>query len=324
MNLTKRDNLVVFPGTTERLLSEANQLAENYQFDQANELFAEALQYIEGDEITLSVYAYSLYEAKAFQKAKEVCEDLLAIGPSMYFEAMELYLTICMQLRQFNQVEKIIDSLLEEGAIPDDQLGKFERLKGLNADIAKNKSLLQESEVFEEDIEFNLEHFLEKSAEEQLMLVHDFTTTNIRPIVKELKAVVEHPNTHPFIQSLVLILLVEQEVAMELTIEKFGRVQIVNPAELELPTKMPQFELIASYITEKLEQDPTTLEMVQYLIAKHAIVTYPFEWLDFNAEDVAISYVDFVRTMFGKVQEMDYDIIEFLQKLEKLTELQHM
>ena len=38
----------------------------------------------------------------------------------MYLEVMELYLTICMQLKQYKQVEQIITSLLEEGAIPDE------------------------------------------------------------------------------------------------------------------------------------------------------------------------------------------------------------
>lgn len=71
----------------------------------------------------------------------------------------------------------------------------------------------------------------------------------------------------------------------------------------------------------KLEQDPSTLEMVQYLMAKHAIVTYPFEWHPFEADDVAYSYIDFVLAMLGNVQEMDYEIIDFLQMLEKLTEL---
>ena len=64
--------------------------------------------------------------------------------------------------------------------------------------------------------------------------------------------------------------------------------------------------------------------MVEYLISKHAIVTYPFEWLDYDPEDVAYTYIDFVSLMFGNVQEMDYELIEFLQMLEKITELQEV
>lgn len=96
----------------------------------------------------------------------------------------------------------------------------------------------------------------------------------------------------------------------------------INPSTLSLPTKMPQFNHISKIVMDKLDKDPSTLELVEYLVAKHAIVTYPFEWLHYDAEDVALSYIDFVRTMFGSVHEMDYEIVEFLQNLEKLTELQ--
>ena len=109
---------------------------------------------------------------------------------------------------------------------------------------------------------------------------------------------------------------------MELTISKFNQVQTLNPASLDLPTKLPQFQEITNYVVEQLEQEPSTLEFVQYLIAKHAIVLYPFEWTEYNSEDVAISYIDFVRSMFGEIIEMDYEIVEFLQLLEKMSDLQ--
>ncbi|WP_431027364.1 tetratricopeptide repeat protein [Lysinibacillus sp. LZ02] len=320
------ENVVMFPGTVEQLLSQAHGYAEQYQYDLANQKFAEALQYTYGDETALSVYAYSLYEARDFEKAKEICERLLEIGPSMYFEAMELYLTICMQLRQFQQVEKIIESLLEEEVIPDEQLDKFLRLKNLNADIVEKKREQEEQIIAQEiiDNELSTAQFLEKTTEEQLVMAQDLTTVNVRPIAPILKEVIEHEKTHPFIKSLLLILLVEQEVAIDVEVKKFNRARIVNPAELELPTGLPHFQAITTNILEQLHQEPSTLELVQHLITKHAIATYPFEWLDYDDEDVAIGYIDFVRQMFGKVQEMDYEIIDFLQQLEKLTELQHM
>ncbi|KGR83392.1 tetratricopeptide repeat protein [Lysinibacillus odysseyi] len=324
--LSMFENVVVFPGTVEKLLDQAHAYAENYQYDRANEKFNEALQYTAGDEVTLSVYAYSLYEAREFEKAKEICERLLEIGPSMYFEAMELYLTICMQLRQFTQVEKIIESLMEEEVIPEDQIEKFTRLKNLNADIAENKRAQEDEEMIQESIgnEFSIEGFLEKKAEEQLIIVHELMMTNIRPIAFSLKEIIEHEQTHPFVKSLILLLLVEQEVSMEIEIKKFDRALSVNPARLELPTKLPHFQAVAGMVMKELEQEPSTLELVQHLIAKHAIATYPFEWLDYSDEDVALSYIEYVGAMFGKAQGMNGEVINFLHHLEKLTELQHM
>lgn len=324
-NFTKHGKVILFPGTAERMLEEASDFAENYRYQEANELFEKALQLTEGDELSLSVYAYSLYETKNFQRAKEVCEDLLEVGPSVYFEVMELYLTICMQLRQYKQVEKIIESLLDEEAIPSDQVEKFTRLKKLNAEIAQNQSS-QMDEVVEEveavAFEFVATDFLQLPLQQQLMQLHELADKNMRPYVAELKQIIEDEVTHPFVQSLLLIVLVEQEISVEVTIQKFEQVQVVNPSQLELPTKMVQFQEISSYVFERLEQEPSTLEFVQHLISKHAIALYPFEWFQYESEDVAISYIDFVKMMFGEVKEMDYEIVEFLQKLEKLTNLQ--
>lgn len=320
-------NVVLFPGTVERLISQAHEYVENYQFDEANENFSEALQYTEGDELTLSVYAYSLYEAKSFEKAKEVCEQLLSIGPTMYLEVMELYLTICMQLKQFKQVESIITSLLEEGAIPENQVEKFERLKNLNANITQmdDDSQLE----FQTENKLNLEEydvyqFLSLNPNEQLIKIQELTEVNVRPIVEQLKSIIEHDKSHPFIKSLILILLVEQEVNVEIKINKFHRSMVVNPSTLPLPTKLPQYQAITSLVIEKLDQEPSKLEMLEYLISKHAIVTYPYEWLDYDSEDVALAYIDLVSLMFGNVQEMDYELVDFLQNLEKLTELQEV
>lgn len=324
---TTFDNVVIFPGTVEKLIARAHEYVENYQYDLANNSFEEALKYTEGDEVTLSVYAYSLYETKSFDKAKEVCEQLLSIGPTMYLEVMELYLTICMQLKQYKQVESIITSLLEEGAIPQEQIDKFERLKDINANIADNAKKQEDTIASVNEIDqdlFQLESFLALTPNKQLTLVHELTTMNIRPIVQLLKVIIESEDTHPFIKSIVLILLVEQQVDVNLKISKFNQEKYVNPSVMVLPTKMPQFIEVSKIIIEKLEKEPSTLEMVEYLLSKHAIVTYPFEWLHYETEDVALGYIDLVRTMFGSVQEMDYELVEFLQNLEKLTELQEV
>lgn len=325
-NLKRHGNVVLFPGTIERMLEEARLLAENYQYQEANALFEKAFELTEGDEISLSVYAYSLYELKNYERAKEVCEKLLMNGPSAYFEVMELYLTVCMQLRQFKQVEKIIESLLDEEVIPSDQLEKFHRLKKLNAEIAQNQNTQLNNEIIEEDealqVELDASHFLQLPVQQQLMRIHEITEINIRPYINEVKEIIEHDSVHPFIQSLLLILLVEQEVHLPITVSKFDQVKEINPAELDLPTKLVQFSVISNILLEQLEHEPSTLEFVQHLIAKHAIVLYPFEWLHFDSEDVAISYIDFVKMMFGEVKEMDYEIVEFLQNLEKITDLQ--
>lgn len=322
-NKKQQRKVIIFPGMVERLFNEAKVLTEENRFEEANNLFEEALALDEGDELSLSVFAYSLYETKNYDRAKEICEDLLAKGPSMYFEVMELYLTICMQLRQFKQVEKIIESLLDEEVIPSEEIEKFQRLKKLNAEIAQNQDAYYEQpELDMEDEAFEATQFLGLPVQQQLLKIHEMTEKNIRPFVEEIKIIIETESVHPFIQSLLLILLVEQQVNIEIAITKFEKMDTVNPSQLELPTKLPQFQAVTAQITEMLEQHPSLLEVLGHLLAKHAIVLYPFEWIGYNSEEIAISYVEFVKMMFGELTETNHEFVDFLQKLEYISDLQ--
>ena len=62
--------------------------------------------------------------------------------------------------------------------------------------------------------------------------------------------------------------------------------------------------------------------MVEDIIAKHSIVTYPFEWLDFQPQEVAECYIHFVRQMFGQHSEGNQEILGFIRELESFSELQ--
>lgn len=324
---TAFQNVVVFPGTVERLVSEAMKSIKLNQFEKAVQNLEEALRYTDGDEHLLGVYAYSLYETKSYHKAKKVCERLLDMGPTMYFEVMELYLSICLQLKEFQQVEKMISSLFEEGVIPPDKLEQFQRLKELNAGLSGKIEEQEEASMainvkpFEPEL-YELNTFLSLTASQQVNKLHELTLVNIRPILHHLKAILENKQTHPFVKSLILILMNEQKVDTEIIVEKFQRRLMVNPAKIGLPTELAQYKMISNIINDKLQQEPSVLEMVEYLIAKHSIVAYPFEWLDFEPHEVAQGYIGFVHQMFGQQNKVNQEIYQFIQELEKLSELQ--
>lgn len=73
--------------------------AENFQYEKAVASFEKAFVYEAGDEFALSAYAFALYELKDYSKVKNVCEQLFSMGTSLYVEIMELYITVCMQLK---------------------------------------------------------------------------------------------------------------------------------------------------------------------------------------------------------------------------------
>ena len=58
--------------------------------------------------------------------------DFFIVVPTSYIDAMELYLTISIQLQEYEEVEMTIDTLIDEGIIPHELLNKFNYLRELN------------------------------------------------------------------------------------------------------------------------------------------------------------------------------------------------
>lgn len=319
-------NIVLFPGMLDRIFNNAMKAAENQQYNEAIEQFEKFYTFTDGDEYSLSVFVHCLYEAKKFERAKEVCEDLIALEPDNYLEVMELYLTICMQLKQFMQVEKIIHSMLERNLIPAYELEKFQRIKRLNEEIAENRQYLEET-VSQNDQDFfeelEIEQFLSKSDTEKMISLQQLSTLNTRPFAQQLISIIETKSLHPFIKSLILIMLVEQQVVGNVHIEKWGMEQSVTLNQLPLPTNLPQYQQIEEQLVSYFEQDPSKVELALQLLIKHAIVAYPFEWAPFNTEMVIKTYKAYIEGMFGHSSIYDNEeLYEFIVSLEKFSDLQ--
>lgn len=314
----KSKKVIVFPGMIEKLIEQGKEHAEHYRFTEAVTCFEQALTVADiEDERVMFVYACALHELKQYEKTKQICEELMKMGTNHYWDVVELYIATSVELKNFKQVETLIHSLFEEQAIPVHKKEQFERLQSLNQRLASNQTVpaYEEPQMKNEE----LVKFVELPVPEQIKQLNEWTEINMRKQLTLLQGIVEHESTHPFVQSLALLILKEQEINVRVQVKKFNHDRSFITTELLLPTQMPQYQYIENFLEEHLMQDPTALEMATYLLAKHAIAVYPYEWQPFEEDDIAIGYMQFVQAMFGKIQETDVEVQAFLQELELLT-----
>ena len=326
--LQKKENIIVFPGMVDRLISEGLKHAEDFQYDLAVDSIRQALTYIEADEQTLGVYAYSLYEIREFAEAKTVCEELLKLGPTYYFETMELYVTILMELRQFGEVKEIVESLLDEGVVPVDKLDKFEQLLKLNERVAKQKGeKLLEDVLHNNQIDaslFQYDTFSRFPEDKQQQLLVELDGEDLTSIENELVTIIEDDLISPITKSFALLLMVHKGINRKITIEKFGYQTVINPAELVDPSQTSKVESVLNMTEEELIQNPTKLEMVQDLVIRHSFATYPFEWFSFDEQEVAEAYINYVGGMLGEEVTCEGKLYDLLVRIDVLFELRSM
>ncbi|MGB2993065.1 MAG: hypothetical protein WBB47_10550 [Paenisporosarcina sp.] len=326
--LQTKENIIVFPGMVDRLISEGLKHAENFQYDLAVDSIRQAMTYREADEQTLGVYAYSLYEIREFQEARVICEDLLKLGPTYYFETMELYITILMELRQFSEVTKIVNSLFEEGIIPPEKEESFNQLLKLNERVAKQKN-----EVLVEDVPhnnqidaslFQYKTFSSFPEDKQQQLLVELDGEDLSPIENELVAIIEDGFISPITKSFALLLMVHQGNERTLTVEKFGFKAGITPKGLPDPTQTSKVVSVLHTTGEELLQNPTKLEMVQDLIIRHSFATYPFEWFTYDEQEVSVAYIDYVGAMLGEDVSSEGELINLLREIDLQFEMRSM
>ncbi|MFX3674560.1 MAG: hypothetical protein ACE3JQ_08950 [Paenisporosarcina sp.] len=323
--LQTKENIIVFPGMVDRLITEGLKHAEDFQYDLAVDSIRQALTYREADEQTLGVYAYSLYEIREFKEAKLVCEELLKLGPTYYFETIELYVTILIELREFEEMEAMLKVLIEEADIPKDKVEKFEQLLELGSRLIKEKDDLPLPDIPHHDqidvTLFEINTFMRFSEDKQQQLLVELEGANLKQVENELVAIVENPLLSPITKSFALLLMVHGGVDRNMTIEKFGRISEINPIGFPDPAETPIVQEVLKIVRENLNQNPSKLDMVEDIILRHSFATYPFDWLDYEALEVAQAYTSYVGGMLGEDVSYVGELYDLILKIDVIFEL---
>lgn len=310
--LRKKGNMIVFPGVVERTLELAHEHAEYYRYEEAVDEFEKAFSLQEPTTRSLLAYAYCLYEVRAFQEARDVCERVLTHPNIPMVEVMELYLTVCMELKEYAHVTTLATSLLEQ-PLNDEQREKIERILSLNEKIVERIDGQQH-------VDEKLDQFLTMPIHEQDQFVSTLFQQNIRPYKETLIRYVEDASVHPLIRATLLTIFCEQQIDCIIRYPIEARIVEVNPIDLVgSPFDMPQFTELMALAEHQLDADPTKQELVEELIKRHALYVYPLDWETFygyTTAEMLAGYVQYIELLFGQNDALDEDIITCIQQME--------
>jgi tetratricopeptide (TPR) repeat protein len=272
-----KDNVIFFPGLEERLTNKGLESLEKKKFTEAIILLEDAKELDpENDDVLIGlVLAY--FEAGSFKKAKVVANEMLLKGIGNYFQTVDLYLTVLIQLHEYQEIVATIEVLLEEKEIPSEKYDHFLTLLQFSRRMAENRQTdSNEITSIEANVqELNLLSI--KNLNEQMLLVSSLAEKNIRPYVSEIADYLKAETGHPFLITMLLTLLKEQEIDRELTVRKFALEETVIPTQLPDPRVQPRMIEIKSLLSDRLESNnPVLFENTIGLVERIFFISYPF------------------------------------------------
>ncbi|PFA61878.1 hydrolase [Bacillus sp. AFS015802] len=291
-----KGKIVQFPGLKERLLEKGIQALEKGEVHESSDLLTQAYELEPDNPDINTALVLSLYESKQYDKAGSLCKEMLHEGIGDYFEVVDMYLMILIQLHQHKEVIDTINALFDEKEVPFEKEDHFRKLLHFSEKVVNGKEPIPEEDASKEDLSSILTG---KSLEEQTLTVAQLVHRNIRPFAVELEAVLRDPDAHPFLQTMILNVLREHGMDKEVIVIKFGREERVSPSTLEDVFESDFFTGVTNTLDDLLAQtNPTLFQHAQELLKRHAFLLYPFT-LEEEPEEIASVYAFYTAGMFA-------------------------
>jgi tetratricopeptide (TPR) repeat protein len=281
----KIDNIIFFPGLEKRLTDKGLENLEKKKFLEAINLLEEAREHDpDNDEILIGlVLAY--FEASSFKRAKELAKDMLHKGIGDYLQMVDLYLTVLIQLHEYQEIVVTIEALFDEKEIPPEKQDHFltilqfsrrmaeSRQPDIDTDIESENDFTQEESNVQELNLFSIDNL-----NEQMLLVSSLAEKNIRPYLSEIADYLAAEAGHPFLKTILLTLLKEQEIDRELPIMKFTMEKKVIPTQLAEVREERRLKEVKAFLEARLEsEDPVLFENSIRMAERIFFISYPFE-----------------------------------------------
>jgi tetratricopeptide (TPR) repeat protein len=333
----QKENIIFFPDLEKRLTEKGLECLQMKRYKEAINLLEDAreLDPENGDILIGLVLAY--FEGAAFQKAKELAKDMLLKGIGDYLQMVDLYLTVLIQLHEYTEIVLTIEALLDEKEIPPEKSEHFLTILQFSKRMAENTPLQNEDTQPKESLqdridltELNLHSI--KDPKEQMLLISSLADKNIRPYINEIKRYLTDSLGHPFLKTILLNLLKDQEYDQGVTVEKFNIQKLYIPTELPEIGSQVEMKKIEEQLKARLENsDPVLFENIKSLVERHFFITYPFNIDPFDLHAWAAAFHIIVLEYYGSEpkihdfsKEYSVEISKIVQALDRIREIEEI
>ncbi|WP_102345365.1 tetratricopeptide repeat protein [Bacillus sp. Marseille-P3661] len=274
---TNRNNIVPFPNLEQRLLDKGMQALKDREFKEAlqffNQLTNQSQQY---PEVEIGIVV-CLLELGLYEDAKAKCERLLNEDIGDYFNVLQIYINILIQLAEYETVVHTLEVIFEEERVPTEQAETLFHLLEFSRRKLEND---EHQEIVElSDIKLLEPQLLYGEIDQQLLAIHKLREyTNIELVIDSIKGILKDSAYHPIVQSMLLQLLMEKKVNEIITVKKLKRSIKVNPCEINSSFEQPFTQEVLNRLDDVLGQEnPTLFESVKQLWEQYLFAIFPFD-----------------------------------------------
>ncbi|MCM3717036.1 hypothetical protein [Fictibacillus phosphorivorans] len=279
-----KNNIIRFPNLTGRLLEKGMDSLKNKQYEESLSCFEQLLHTDPMHSQGNLGLVLSLVELGRLQEAKTRCDRMLKEGIGEYYDVLQIYLSILVQLSEYITVVSVIEAVLEEQKIPADKAETFYQLLQFSRKVIEQEGVPEvkihpEETVHKENSNLSdLKDMLQSErADSQWIAVQQLKKLGPDLTIPIFESFLVDESKHPAVKSLILQYLKENEINKIVKVEKYGQVEEVSIQELREWNENPFYKEVKALIQDELEQEnPSLLDIALAVWKDYTLALYPF------------------------------------------------
>ncbi|WP_235849085.1 tetratricopeptide repeat protein [Bacillus alkalicola] len=276
------DNIVLFPGLVDRLVEKGMSALKEKKYYEALNYFQQSIEL----EHTQSQARYGLVitniELNRLEEAKKHCESMLHEGVGQYYEVLQVYVSLLVQLGNYSEVETILESVISEEKLPPKMAESFYQLLEFSRQMTDSSSEIET--LMEEEPEFNsltnkeewIRLLEQGKPEQQWGAIQKLKQVKTEEVKKTYEEFLKGKNNNPVLKSYLLQILMELDVKGTFEVYKFGETFKVHIENLEDVFHEKFGSRVIQVLEGELGQEsPSLFEMVQQVWWHYLFALYP-------------------------------------------------
>lgn len=300
------DNIVFFPKLKDRIISLGKKALEEKNYSKALMLCDQLKEMDEHNSQTELAAVACLLEGNKTIEAKIRCEDLV-FGPFESDEAIEVYISILFQLKEYEELQKCIKKLLQQKRIDETQMDKYQAMLSLSNKVAPERNEQQLDML-------NLHNLVENniSIHKQLEIINELRVIDCKLVINQIAEVLKSTRANPLIQSFILFILQEQSIDHEFEIRKMNQEMNWNAI-----SELNEHDHFSVKVVQKLSlvlesEDPSAFELAKTHFQHFMTIYFPFIPEPNNVDVWTACFYSIVQEYFDRKVDED-DLFDLLK-----------
>lgn len=281
-------NIIQFPNLTKTLEEKGMLALKSKHYDEALAYFDQLLS-VEAKHAQANIgKAICLVELGNFLEAADVCEVMLQEAIGDYFEVLQIYVSILMQLEQYQTALDLLEVVVQEEKVPASLAEFFYQIVAFCRKMVNERN--EQHILSNEDIEHYTNLLHSEHKEKQMLAIKNLTKNPNQQMLDEVKNYLRDEKNDPLLKSVIIKNLAEEKVNESIEVHKFSQRALINPTYVQDVFAEPLAQSVNKKLSEMIEnKNPTLYEMSVQLWTHVLMSLYPLPLPQYDQNVLAAS-----------------------------------